>query len=1199
VLFLVCGGVIAVGAWAVNSLMTELGNAATNLAAQMTSKAPVPVEAHPAVGEKPVGNGLDVRFVPSDFVAGIVVNGNVLKSPVVTGAVPDDAIRRMGQDWGIDPLKVERAVLLIEPTPGGNVGFFPGGIIRFSEPVDGKAVLSKVLTDLQEASANGKAYFNSKSEKMAGAPMSGHVADERTILIAPEPTLKKMLAAKGDGPLAKQLQRVNLESHLAAAFVMEPVRALAKEAAKDAKGELPPNFAEVATLPDRVKGGTLALNLSGDSLLIITLDTENDESADVVVNLLGQGKDALKQALPDLRKGLAESLPPELSKDVLDLVEKVPDNLLISRNGPTVSVAVVTLKSPGALEALAKKAAALANNPGGQEVKPVVPAKPVGPAKPAASLPPKPLPKRTESGDSLKGDVRAVMDVTATTVKLVPQTTLPCLTWADDKGSAFYALDAGGDLRRVSYPDLKEEWKQSLGAACAWLSLSAEGLLVTQRGGAEVWLIDPATGEMKRRFAMPNVKRAASAAGSSVAVASAGDGLYVLDLKNGTFSKYVGPRPKFGGMEDPVLTPDGKYLFTDTRLGQGDMHRWAIADGRLKLDESSGHVAQGRVDSGVTVSPDSKWVCFPSYVGGGDQPHKNYTLCVFAVGDLKAPAFVLDPGGTAVAFDPAGGYIYTQNLRLFDYDGKFLKEYKLGAGPPMVTTMGQILPHPAGSALLMIGDNKVLAVEVPKKKAGAGGEKPAKAPGGGTVTAESPRPRPSGGPAANEDPEVTAYVKKKGWTLFNDQRISDGKRLTYLSVPAPGTLTADDYKMIARSKTAQVLDLRFAKTTDDGLKTVSAIPQLEGIIVGGDDVTDAGVKALAGSRSLDNVSLFTKKVTDAGVKALAALPNLRALYLGFMTLDGSAFEAFAGSKTLQSVTLEYVDGFTDEGAKNLAKLPNLNELKIGGGFGERKLTTAGIRAIVDAHVPARFDFDKKLLDDDLFEVLVARGWLYGPAPPSALGEKKPATPAEVKYLVLSDSKVTDKGLRAVLNCTNVNSLYLNGTGVTDETLKKMSGFKDLQYLALGHTKVTAAGIGAVSGLPIKHVAMEGCELSEDAFKEFGKMAALEELWLPDAKMKADWLKHIARLPKLRDLNLMRADFDDAAVKHVTTLPSLASLTLNDTNLGDTGFQELLKMPKLQSLYVDSTKVTKEVYQKAKKENPKRFLYFYRYDQPGG
>src|SRR5262249_43937493 len=161
-------------------------------------------------------------------------------------------------------------------------------------------------------------------------------------------------------------------------------------------------------------------------------------------------------------------------------------------------------------------------------------------------------------------------------------------------------------------------------------------------------------------------------------------------------------------------------------------------------------------------------------------------------------------------------------------------------------------------------------------------------------------PQPPGGTPANEDPEVLAYVKKKGWSLNRDFRISDLKPMIFLTVQNSEkpfedvSITTDDYKMIARSKTVQVLAIQKVKNTDEGLKTVASIPQLEGIVVGGEDVTDAGIKALAGCKSLDNVTLMTKKVTDAGVKELAALPRLESLYLGFMTLTGSAFEAFAG-----------------------------------------------------------------------------------------------------------------------------------------------------------------------------------------------------------------------------------------------------------------------------------------------------------------
>jgi hypothetical protein len=109
-------------------------------------------------------------------------------------------------------------------------------------------------------------------------------------------------------------------------------------------------------------------------------------------------------------------------------------------------------------------------------------------------------------------------------------------------------------------------------------------------------------------------------------------------------------------------------------------------------------------------------------------------------------------------------------------------------------------------------------------------------------------------------------------------------------------------------------------------------------------------------------------------------------------------------------------------------------------------------------------------------------------------------------------------------CTKPDHWIFAGTG-----MKKGEAIPGLVGWEFHGDPAKIAGLEVVAGLPIKHLAMQGCTLTEDSFKAFGKMTALEELWLSDVKMKADWLKHIAKLPKLKDLNLMSADFDDAAV----------------------------------------------------------------------
>lgn len=847
-LLLVCGGVGGGAYFAVKGLLRKGADALSQAQDNFPTPGGPGIQPPPPDGGKPVepkDNGLDVRFVPTNFTAGAVVHpARLVKSPLLTSVLPEEILTAMGAETGIDPKKVERLLVLAEPTPGGSVLFFPAGVVRFAEDVDGKAILTKVLKDVQEVSADGKSYFSSKTEKMAKTPIAGHVADARTLVIAPEPTLKKMLAAKGDGPLAKQLLRLDLGSDLAAVFVLEPVKELAGQALKENKDALPPQVGDVGKLHEQVKAATVALNFSGETLVKITLETDSEDSAGRLAELLGKGKEMLLQAYPDMKKDMVPGLPPALAKDIVAVIDQVPTGISVSRSGPTVTA---ELKNPKGLAELAPKVAPLLMGgepsgavewkpftsredgfsvrfpgvpkkmmqPGrnsadyqvaldggttiyavncttaavdqsgnartilaaitrnfGKAVKsasdvtirgtipgkalelemenggikmavlvrvyivgtrtytlqvtslpskkdptqasrffdsfspmPAAPPVPVDTA-PVTGLPLKPLPRSTATGGSLKGDTKAVMDLSVTGVKIEPKTTLPCLTWADDRGSAFYVLGRAGELRRVTFPDFKEEWKLDLGERCAWMSMSSEGLLVTLASQPEVWLIDPEKGEMKGRFPVPGCKRAVSAPKADVGVALTGTGLHVLDLKKMTATRFTDPVPLRRIVDDVALSPDGKYVFT---AGLGKINRYALADGKFRFEESSGPVLSGRVDTGITFSPDGKQVCAPSYVGGGTG--KNYTLSVYKVDDLKSPELVLDPGGTAIGFDPNAGSIYVNALHLFNSKGKLIKSYNLGGD---VIIMSQILVHPAGGPVLVMASDQLVAVTVPK-----------------------------------------------------------------------------------------------------------------------------------------------------------------------------------------------------------------------------------------------------------------------------------------------------------------------------------------------------------------------------------------------------------------------------------------------------------------------------------------------------
>jgi hypothetical protein len=718
-LFLFCGGVVGAGALVGVYFLHQ----AQQLVAQATmpanhSEAPVPgstarPEARPPeskredvqppprenppvepVPAKPAVAPLDVTYVAPDFKAAIVLHGSRLaKSPVVSPFLRMPPVTEVLKQVAVEPDKIERAIVLIQPFPGGNVAFLPAGIVRFTEPVNGKQLLGQALQELQEATFRDKVYYTSKSQKMAGLPVAGYVADDRTLLVALEPTLRIMLSTGNSrSALGDQLRQLDLDADVVATGVVDGlVREGLAEALKQGADQLPPPLAGLKTVPEHLTTTTLSLNLARDPFLSLVLEMDTDEAAVALEDLARKGHSVAKDSYADLQKEMTGQLPPDLALPVSRAGSQLLDNINISRDGKRV---VVQLKTPQGLPALADKLSALGTSPEASAPPP----------------PPKPLPKVevqvTAMKEARKGDTRSVMDVRVTALRLEPNL-LGCTFWEDPKGTTFLTLDPTGMVRRLTFPDLEEIQQVKIGKKCSWLSPSAEGPLLSVIELEEVWVLDPQRFEVKQRIALPGLKRAVSAPTLAAGFATNGRELYELDLRKGTARPFSGPGPKFGGWNDPVPTPDGKYLFTRGDLE--DMHRFAIADGRLRFEQSSPRIAQGRVDIGIQVSPDSKRVCLPCYAGNYGAG-KYGAIFVYPVTNIEKAEFVLDPGAMAVGFDPVTGYLYGQALRLYSQEGKLLHEYMLGGGD-----FRQNLVHPEGNRFLLLQTDRVSLVEVPKK----------------------------------------------------------------------------------------------------------------------------------------------------------------------------------------------------------------------------------------------------------------------------------------------------------------------------------------------------------------------------------------------------------------------------------------------------------------------------------------------------
>ena len=373
---------------------------------------------------------------------------------------------------------------------------------------------------------------------------------------------------------------------------------------------------------------------------------------------------------------------------------------------------------------------------------------------------------------SLKSGTRMVDDLKVATLNLPSKGLLPCMLWADVEGSAFLALDGDtGILRRIGFPNCKVMKQKQLDGKFAWMSLSAEGLLLSDPGSERILVVDPGSLEQKAEIVVAKLKRADSAPGQSWAVACDQgpfhtQKLYFVDLVKRSTVAVTMPQRKVNtgfqdnptwqqsntfGADNPIVTPDGAYVFTRNNdfsmtpdlpalaaKGLPTAYRFSFNDGNLKYEESDAIRGIGGFSSRITLSPDSKLVCL----------NWQNSTTIYPVDSFKKQACALELGlmSPCVGFDIKGGYIYGQNLShdlvLFTPHGAKRKEYTLEKSimswPRSINRFGvviqeagsrpwqegdtdgpgpvqQYLVYPGGNQVVLLTATALYAVEVPKQ----------------------------------------------------------------------------------------------------------------------------------------------------------------------------------------------------------------------------------------------------------------------------------------------------------------------------------------------------------------------------------------------------------------------------------------------------------------------------------------------------
>ncbi|XP_033841666.1 uncharacterized protein si:ch73-173p19.1 [Periophthalmus magnuspinnatus] len=189
---------------------------------------------------------------------------------------------------------------------------------------------------------------------------------------------------------------------------------------------------------------------------------------------------------------------------------------------------------------------------------------------------------------------------------------------------------------------------------------------------------------------------------------------------------------------------------------------------------------------------------------------------------------------------------------------------------------------------------------------------------------------------------------------------------------------------------------------------------------------------------------------------------------------------------------------------------------------------------------------------------------------------------QLRVLSIKQTKVSQ--VTALSQMCNLQTLSLDGTGVTETSLEHLRNHPSLSSLSLTgiHAVDGNHTLQIISGLKLTHLTLPGRHcVTDSGMSALSRLTLLCELDLTDYTHVTDQgVRHLCTLTRLRKLSLSNTQVSDAGLPFLQGLQELQDLCLDRTTVTSQGVADLIvHLPLLQVLGLASTHVGDSVVRK--------------------
>ncbi|XP_048870237.1 uncharacterized protein si:ch73-173p19.1 [Brienomyrus brachyistius] len=288
------------------------------------------------------------------------------------------------------------------------------------------------------------------------------------------------------------------------------------------------------------------------------------------------------------------------------------------------------------------------------------------------------------------------------------------------------------------------------------------------------------------------------------------------------------------------------------------------------------------------------------------------------------------------------------------------------------------------------------------------------------------------------------------------------------------------------------------------------------------------------------------------LRAFTALKHLSLVSSPLITDSG--LSVLPGLQKLQHLNLSSCSKLTDSCLRHIGELRALSSLSLD----QTKVSDAGMVPFLQGAPPS-------LVQLNLNQTSVSEATLA----------VLPVCVPQLRLLSIKQTKVREVSALAQLSA--LQTLYLDGTAVTEASLESLAAHPTLSGLGLAGIPVASGdhALQIISGLRLSQLTLPGRHsVTDSGLTSLSKLALLSELDLTDyTRVTDEGVAHLAAMTRLKKLSLGNTLVTDEGLPFLRGLLELQELCLDRTGVTSRGVAACVTcLPHLQVLGLASTQV---------------------------